>query len=225
MEMENAAGPTIIEENKRLKEEREILLEAYAEIFRQRNQEQEKRYFDTLTGLMTRGAFVKEVEHYLDLANRGEEVVMEGKEGSFKLETISIIFFDIDNFKEVNDVYGHEAGDKVLKKVAATVRQYTRGYDPAGRWGGEEMLLAMIGADEEQAENKANFIREKIEQLDFSDINPNLKITISAGVATSRRWPEFDPLIKAADEALYHSKQSGRNQVTAFSDLPSYAEA
>ncbi|MEK7116720.1 MAG: GGDEF domain-containing protein [Patescibacteria group bacterium] len=204
--LEDAGSETIRE----LEEKNEVLLEAHKEIMLQlakKYQEAQEASFDSLTGLMRRGPFEEEIK--IRLADP-------------EIKSVALIIFDIDHFKNVNDSYGHDIGDVVLKRVAAVIGSYIRGYDPTCRWGGEEMALAMIGADEDQAELKANFIREKIEQIDFSDIDrlKDFKITVSVGVATSRKFPEFDQLLNAADQALYASKHSDRNKVTAYSKLP-----
>jgi len=145
----------------------------------------------------------------------------EDKRGEVKMPVVSLIFFDIDHFKSVNDTYGHKMGDEILKAVARTILENIRsGRDVATRWGGEEMILGMIGADEEAAAAKADFIREKINQIKFPELPDDFKVTVSAGVASSSEFDELKSLTGAADNAMYLSKQNGRNQVTRFSELP-----
>lgn len=197
--MENSVGQV----KRNLEEENGILLEAHNELLRQLAEKDAEASFDSLTGLMRRGPFVQEVESHLF---------------NPKIPLVSLIIFDIDHFKDVNDTLGHNVGDVVLKEVAGVVGRYVRRYDPACRWGGEEMALAMIGADEKTAAVKANFIREKISQIEFPKF-PDLKITVSAGVASSDKFKKFDELFNAADKAMYESKNNGRNRVTAYSKL------
>jgi diguanylate cyclase (GGDEF)-like protein len=187
--------------------ENNIPPEAYDDLLNQLAEKDKDASFDSLTGLMRRGLFTEEVRaHLLNPQS----------------QPVSLIIFDIDHFKNVNDSYGHDIGDIVLKRVAEVISGYNRGHDLACRWGGEEMVLEMVEAEEDAALHKADFIRDKINQIDFSDIHPKLKdfkITVSAGVASSRQLPDFESLFKGADDALYSSKNSGRNKVIAQSKL------
>lgn len=184
--------------------ENEIPPEAYEELLGQLAEKNKDASFDSLTGLLERGPFIEEVEVHLS---------------DPQTQPVSLIVFDIDHFKNVNDSYGHDVGDIILKRVAEVISRYNRGHDLVCRWGGEEIVLEMTKAEGETAFHKADFIREKINQIDFSDIHPkfkDFKITVSAGVASSLQSPDFESLFKAADEALYASKNSGRNKVTAY---------
>src|SRR3989344_5300390 len=147
---------------------------------------------DPLTELKTRSFFEDEVSVYL-------EVITQNKQGKrkewFGFKNISFIFFDIDHFKSVNDTYGHDVGDMVLHKVAEIIQTSLRTGDTAARWGGEEMVVSLLGAGEGDAVAKAEEIRKKVEALTFPKI-PDLHLTISSGVAASSKGVTLAELIK-----------------------------
>ena len=126
---------------------------------------------------------------------------------------LSIIMFDIDKFKRINDDFGHLVGDDVLKGFSGVLLNSCRNYDVVARYGGEEFILVMPGASEETAYARANQIREKVESSNFSDA-VNRPVTVSGGVAgfvaTYKTVEEF---IAAADEHLYTAKETGRNKI------------
>lgn len=164
---------------------------------------------DPLTGLKTRLYFEEQIGSYTKLLLRG------GENG---LDNLSIIFFDIDRFKKVNDAHGHAAGDMVLQKVSDAIRSKLRGTDTVARWGGEEIVAALLNATEADAAIKAEEIRSEVERLIFPNLE-DLKVTISAGVAQFGKG-EIKELVRCADQALYAAKNSGRNQVVQYSMLP-----
>ena len=129
---------------------------------------------------------------------------------------VSIMLFDIDHFKRVNDTYGHAIGDEVLKAVTDHVSESVRETDLLARYGGEEFVLVMPATDVEIALKVADRIRERLshQTIPAGTAGSSVTVTISAGVAST-----FDPLetpdslLKRADEALYAAKQNGRNLV------------
>ena len=125
---------------------------------------------------------------------------------------LSIIFFDIDFFKKVNDQFGHQAGDVVLQTVSSTVKKTLRREDKVGRFGGEEFVVVSrsgIGITEKMAER----LRKEIMKLKFEDY-PEIKVTASFGIASRQSSDEnVGELIKRADDKLYEAKESGRNIV------------
>lgn len=123
---------------------------------------------------------------------------------------LSVIFFDIDHFKEVNDIYGHKAGDMVLKKLSDLVKNKKRKSDIFGRWGGEEFILVLPETDIKQAELIAQTLREEIEKCHFEKVG---HITCSFGVTQIKKEDTLDTLMKRVDEALYKAKKEGRNRV------------
>jgi polar amino acid transport system substrate-binding protein len=121
----------------------------------------------------------------------------------------SIIFFDIDHFKQVNDTYGHEKGDTVLVRLAEIISKNIRKSDFFGRWGGEEFVIVLPNAPFEAAYKIAEKLRKIIEKSDLE----GLKVTISAGVTEFKKGENENDVINRVDEALYEAKNNGRNQV------------
>lgn len=173
---------------------------------------------DSLTGLKTRAFFEEEVQVFLDIMDQQAQHENSQRKERFGFRNLSIIFFDIDHFKKINDTHGHDVGDKVLKKVSAAIMSSLRTGDTVARWGGEEIVVSLLGADESDATAKAEEIRQKVGSLIFGDV-PNLEVTISAGVATSENGIDVVELEKRADKGLYKAKQSGRNKVVSYSQL------
>jgi len=128
---------------------------------------------------------------------------------------LSLIMADIDHFKAINDSYGHQQGDVVLKAVAETIRGHLREYDLAARFGGEEFALVLPETDRLHATQVAERIREMIGRLKFDGALDGLKMTISLGVAThpDKIIKNVEDLIRLADDALYAAKREGRNLV------------
>lgn len=123
---------------------------------------------------------------------------------------IGLIIFDIDNFKQVNDTYGHNVGDEIIKKMARITKKRIRSSDYLIRWGGEEFIVMTQVHVIEQAEKIAENIRSTIEKESFS---PVPKVTSSFGVAISEDTESLKTLVKKADDALYEAKKSGKNRV------------
>ena len=148
------------------------------------------------------------------------ELLQEEYERSGRTEEpLSVIMFDLDKFKDVNDTYGHQAGDRVLVELADILRESAREIDRLGRYGGEEFMAILPESDAEAARTFAERVRTNVEnqQFDIQSDRP-LRMTISAGVAT---YPDDDAdgprrLVHYADQALYSAKNSGRNQVVRF---------
>lgn len=127
-------------------------------------------------------------------------------------KTFAICIFDLDHFKKVNDTFGHEKGDIVLKKVASVIRKNIRDIDCIARYGGEEFMLVLSGASEIDALMLAERIREKTEQIRYENMD-NFSVTISIGVAVYMPQENFQTTINRADTALYRAKANGRNRV------------
>jgi diguanylate cyclase (GGDEF)-like protein len=123
---------------------------------------------------------------------------------------LSFAMFDIDDFKKVNDKYGHQKGDEVLAKIGETINKNTRKMDFAARYGGEELCIVMPNTDIQKAHEISNRVLEKIADLSFGDFS----VTLSAGVSQmSKDIHEAKDLIDLADNALYKAKKNGKNQV------------
>jgi diguanylate cyclase (GGDEF)-like protein len=125
---------------------------------------------------------------------------------------LSLIMLDIDNFKAINDGFGHEAGDRVLKGVMSLVQQLTRRSDILIRWGGEEFIIGCPGTELRYAVALAERIRRAIANYDF-DLGK--AVTASLGVSEYQLCEDFESFVRRADENLYLSKKSGKNQVNA----------
>ena len=128
---------------------------------------------------------------------------------------LSILMFDIDFFKKVNDTYGHAAGDAVLEKIANIIIKSTRTTDMAARYGGEEFVLMLDDTPIEKAEGIAERIRQTVENTLITDNYEKIKVTVSAGAASYNfDFESAYDLVNRADQAMYESKQNGRNRVS-----------
>ncbi len=127
--------------------------------------------------------------------------------------TIAVI--DIDHFKAVNDRFSHLAGDDVLRGVADLLRRNVRGDDMSVRYGGEEFVVLSAGATIEETKRSCNRLRLAVARHDWARISPELRVTISIGIASSREAEHPDGVLALADRRLFVSKQRGRNRVTA----------
>lgn len=179
---------------------------------------------EPLTGLNRREVFERELEGALGII-RGE--IPEKREHAEPLTRVSVIMIDLDHFKQVNDTFGHEAGDAVLEAVGKIVEDSVRVSDTAtmgrtkntaARYGGEELMVLMPNVSAETAAIHAEDIRSKIEQLTFAEY-PTLKPTASFGVAcSSEATPYANQILKRADEVLYQAKGNGRNRVEVYTE-------
>ncbi len=155
------------------------------------------------------------LDRLTDLFNRHyfDNIIKQKFDEAKKNRTpISLLFIDIDHFKNVNDTYGHDRGDEVLKGIAHIIRVLCRKDDIIARYGGEEFVLLFPGMPENNAMEIAETIRQVVEEKSMEILE--LKITISIGLATDTgRLSSFQELIKKADQALYEAKSSGRNCV------------
>ncbi len=130
---------------------------------------------------------------------------------------VSLLFIDLDRFKEVNDNYGHPAGDQVLVSACEILRQCMRTTDLLGRWGGEEFLLLLPNTGITSARLLGERIRLAIQAHDFGAVG---KITASFGIAECQKGESWDSLVARADAAMYRAKRSGRNRVEMDMFLP-----
>lgn len=172
---------------------------------------------DTLTKLNNRHSFDLEIDKALQRANRQQQY-------------LSLLFFDIDHFKQVNDKYGHPGGDAILKDFANTLKSTIRNTDFLARFGGEEFALLLPDCDYSQAINIANNLRNKVAEKRFDTLTGNIiNISTSIGVScfsfdqyskTSYNFSELaNALLQSADDALYEAKGTGRNKVV-FKAIP-----
>lgn len=133
-------------------------------------------------------------------------------------ESLSCVMCDLDRFKYVNDTYGHQAGDSVLRDFARILKREVREIDRVGRYGGEEFMLLLPGANQDSAMRLSERVRKQVEAHTFTFKDGTLKRSASFGVAT---WPhpkvlDAEALVRAADGALYVAKETGRNRAIRF---------
>jgi diguanylate cyclase (GGDEF)-like protein len=128
-------------------------------------------------------------------------------------ENYALAMLDIDDFKLVNDTYGHDKGDIVLRSIAAVMRTHVRAGDVVVRWGGEEFVLCLPGCPIEPALRIMNGIREEVAKLAF-DAMPGEHMTVTIGVTVSGARP-YDEVVRESDEAMYRGKRRGKNRVIA----------
>jgi len=127
----------------------------------------------------------------------------------------SVVFFDIDHFKNINDTYGHDAGDVILKSLGLLFKRYARDIDMIGRFGGEEFVAILPNTDKEGAYKFAEKVRQIIEKTKFMYKNTRINVTVSGGVASRNETNSAEETLKLADERLYKAKRSGRNKICA----------
>jgi diguanylate cyclase (GGDEF)-like protein/PAS domain S-box-containing protein len=128
--------------------------------------------------------------------------------------SFGMLFVDIDYFKRVNDTYGHDVGDEVLKMVAGTLSNNVRPFDVVGRWGGEEFVAIIANVDNEQLSGVAHKLRVLVEKSGVVVTGKIVGVTISIGATMSVGGDTLESVIKRADQLLYESKTAGRNLVT-----------
>lgn len=177
-------------------------------------------YVDELTGLMNRRGIADEMGAFFKEALFAQEHPEMRK--SVVITDFSIIFIDADNFKSVNDTYGHDEGDRVLKAIAQVLHDNARGIDAVGRLGGEEFIVGLLGATEDEAYAKAEKIRAQITQKVSISQDAQRKMTASLGVASLHhsKAQTLTELIEYADKAMYEAKtKRGKDTVVRYSEL------
>ena len=155
---------------------------------------------DSLTGLQNRGAFNERFEHLLLAQSRKEEHVV-------------LLFFDIDDFKHVNDTYGHDTGDEVLKRIAEVLRQEVRQTDHLTRWGGEEFIITLIDSSLEDAKVITEKLRLSIEHDKILQKLVHASVTASFGLTKVKKEDNMHEVMKRVDKALYEAKSKGKNTI------------
>lgn len=154
---------------------------------------------DQLTGIPNRQAFEERMRN-------------EFKRWKRFATPLALLVWDVDNFKSINDSYGHKAGDKVIRTVAQVLHKRVRETDFAARYGGEEFVMLLSGAAGHEALAVAEGIRQEIQALGFHFRGDRVPITISAGIATFAEGDTPESVFDSADRALYEAKNSGRNR-------------
>jgi diguanylate cyclase (GGDEF)-like protein len=168
---------------------------------------------ESLTGCFNRRAFYELFPREVDRARR----LGEG---------VALIFLDLDHFKDINDRYGHETGDRVLQQLSARLRGIIRETDLLFRWGGEEFVILLPHTSAAEAPVLGERIRAAVAERPFAatEAHPAVAVTVSVGVAGTAAWPvDPDTLLARADAACYRAKERGRNRVEAEAEARSAA--
>ncbi|MBQ8412787.1 MAG: GGDEF domain-containing protein [Lachnospiraceae bacterium] len=176
-----------------------VMCEVYFDTYTTKHQLEDSLVLDPLTRVYNR--------------HKISSITKDGKFNFGNTDVVSILMTDIDFFKQVNDTYGHDNGDIVLKAVANVINSCTRGNDYIVRWGGEEFVVIMPTCPIAEATNVADRIRAKVEATD-TGVCP---ITISIGVAEYDQ-DNYHNAISQADKALYTAKETGRNKVVCYAE-------
>lgn len=148
------------------------------------------------------------------LRDAGKEAFLRAKRYQEKL---TVLMMDIDYFKKVNDTYGHQIGDEVIKEFSKVLSQIFRDTDIVGRMGGEEFAAIMINAELDLGYQKAELFRKAIEARKMIFGEHTVRITVSIGIAElDKETQTLDSIVNHADDALYEAKRSGRNKTIAY---------
>ncbi len=161
---------------------------------------------DALTGLLSRAAILQRLENAIEAAQRRQR-------------PLSVVFFDIDHFKQVNDRHGHLVGDHCLRMIALRTRGKLRLEDSLGRYGGDELLAVLPDTTLEQALHVAEHLREAVNRRPLSIDGRVIETSLSLGVAQLQPGESFDRLLERVDTALYSSKTAGRDRVTGHREM------
>lgn len=162
---------------------------------------QQMVFLDPLTGIANR-RYIQ-----LNLQSRFDEMFRYGW-------TFGVMLLDLDHFKAVNDRYGHDMGDDLLRMVARTLQHAGRSYDLVGRWGGEEFIALLASVSREKLAHTAERFRRLVEESSLAAGGATARVTISVGATIATSEDTMGSLIKRTDELLYRSKAAGRNCVT-----------
>lgn len=157
---------------------------------------------DALTGVLNHGQIIEAASNILRLSKRNETKNV-------------LALIDLDNFKSVNDTYGHGAGDNVLSTFGQQLRRSLRDTDQIGRYGGEEFIIILQGVEMPDAITKLNDMRENFEQLTFSHGKQKFSVTFSAGIVLLNDFGQIRSAINTADSRLYEAKASGKNKIVS----------
>ena len=155
---------------------------------------------DFLTGVYNRRFFYSDVEEYVQAAEETNE-------------PYAFAMIDIDYFKKINDTYGHDGGDRILKSIAKILNDNTKGSDIVARFGGEEFCVVLKKINKEEAVKFFVNLRAKVAENEVTIKKEKVKVTISIGVSFGNGHCEIDDMLEACDSALYTAKENGRNRV------------
>jgi diguanylate cyclase (GGDEF)-like protein len=185
------------------------LVDLQSQLLKAREELREQATRDSLTRLWNRSSILNELTRELARSERDRR-------------PLGLVIVDLDHFKQVNDTYGHLAGDAVLREAARRMQNSIRQYDSIGRYGGEEFLILFPGCGEVDCVAQADRLRKQLAQAEMSVNDSSLRVTASFGVTVSvpGEVRTQEALIRTADEALYVAKRSGRNRVEVLACRP-----
>lgn len=182
-----------------------VLVARVKAVLARRENLEEKSRRDFLTGLLNRSALEQEIGKELD------RLIRYKHKGS-------LVFLDIDNFKAINDTYGHAAGDLVLMRLSEILSIHSRTSDIVGRYGGEEFVLYLPDTEIRATEKMANYMLEKFSAIEFDGFDK--RVTFSAGITQApAHGVTFDLLCEKADQAMYMAKQQGKARVVLYTTI------
>jgi two-component system cell cycle response regulator len=178
------------------------LVDLQSQLLKAREELREQATRDFLTRLWNRSSILTELSRELARSERDAR-------------PMGVVIVDLDHFKNINDTYGHLAGDAVLREAARRMQGSIRQYDSIGRYGGEEFLILFPGCGEDESYAQADRLRKQLAQTEMSVNDSKLRVTASFGVTVAQPGEIYtqEVLIRKADEALYLAKKSGRNRV------------
>ena len=161
---------------------------------------------DSLSGLFNQRHFFEEINEKFELNKRRlEKSLVKG---------FSLILFDIDDFKQVNDIYGHLMGDFTIRHIASIIKGNVRVSDTCFRYGGDEFAIILHDTNLSDSRKVAEKLRQKIENTSVKFMEKEVKVTVSMGISTFNEVEDINEMIKKADERLYRSKDKGKNRVS-----------
>jgi diguanylate cyclase (GGDEF)-like protein len=164
---------------------------------------------DSLTGIANRRIFLESLGGAISFAQRHQT-------------PLSIILSDLDDFKSVNDTFGHNSGDQVLQAFATLLMENSRQEDLAARFGGEEFIMMLPGTSAKEATVLGERLRHRLEEITFPDFS--IRVTASFGVSAYQLGDTVNGFIERADQALYEAKMMGKNQVVVREDTTEQVE-
>jgi diguanylate cyclase (GGDEF)-like protein len=197
---EEQLSSKILDQNLYLKKAFKNITKQNKELKRKKKELEKIAMYDTLSGLLNRMSLFNRIDIEIERAIRA-------------LIPLTGIMLDIDHFKEINDNFGHQCGDMVIREIGKRLRNQLRKYDYAGRYGGEEFFILLPNTNLMQAYTIGERFRKEIENSVMECVDETIKITVSLGISQYRSSESREKWIERADKAMYLAKQQGRNRV------------
>jgi diguanylate cyclase (GGDEF)-like protein len=197
---EERLSSLVLDQNRNLKEAYEKIRKLNEELERANRELELIAAYDSLSGLLNRRSLFHRIAIEIERAIR-LEVPLTG------------LMIDIDHFKGINDNFGHQCGDLVIREIGTRLQGGLRKYDYAGRYGGEEFFVVLSNSNDAQAATIAERFRKEMEECRFTCNSESLGVTVSIGLSTYRTGESQENWIERADRAMYQAKQSGRNRI------------